>query len=523
MADEGKKKINVAVEQKPNKQSGISPDAKIPKSDIQKPIAVDSLRKIKKPIKTIARQMAKNGRSRIPQGRGQSISQELLEQQQKELRKAQGLPPRKIEEPIPGGPALKPHRDILTDDQQRAQTADEDENEPDFEGEEGQQPRADSENRSNVPAQNIPSPPEAENEESDDDSDGPNIKNSIANRAIDYAKKSLKNLLSKEVKTAVIAFVLEWWWAILLVILIIIGGFLLFSYFFGNAGRSPSETGKSMLQPYDPAKDKHYLSALLQLSGDKQVQELANWTFLTGLSNDLTKIKEEMQISPRFDKDQITQKIDEIQKNISAYSTKKDAANGKKVVQGIKDLMEIFSTLPVFTGASYNPLGGLIPSNYTDANNLHLYTPLRPCPGPKCPDPNKKHRTFQQFKNNTCDAVDLSEPKDTVIYAAFGGKVVRNGKDGIGHNVVYIQSSDGYLATYAHIDSSVKLNQAVTARDPIGKVADLKTGSHLHFELSKDGKCVVMNEQDLIDAKNNSKQAGYYLWQRMLTILKATS
>lgn len=64
-------------------------------------------------------------------------------------------------------------------------------------------------------------------------------------------------------------------------------------------------------------------------------------------------------------------------------------------------------------------------------------------------------------------------------------------------NVVTVTHADGYVSIYKSLgdDIAVKVGDEVKAGDKLGKasnsmMSELKTGSHLHFELKKDGKYV---------------------------------
>ena len=457
----------------------------------------------------------------------------LGQPEEDKLRGYQGLSPKNpAQYETAGGRARQPNRP--SSDNQEDNIPEEDPGNEDIAiGQNGQQPST-----APRPAQQEEQTPTQEPEHDDGgdedvsgEDSGPNIKKAAVNRAVDYFKKSAKKLFSKEAKTAIVAFIIEYWWAILIAIILIVGGFLLFNYLFGTAGKPVSETGATMTQAYDPAKDRPFLQAVLQMSGDKDVQKLDAMNFMGGLQMNLTDLKNDVGLASRPDKEQIDAKIDAILGDITTYTntpadkTSQLKTAGGKVIQGVKDLMEMFGTLPQITAASNSPLpSGVNPKHYTRRTNLHDGTVQNPCPKGGCP---RGHRTYQQCENDSCDAVDLSLPARTQILAAFGGKVTRRQGDGIGHDYIYILSPDGYLATYAHIDASVKVGSTVIAGDPIGIVASLTSrygGPHLHFELSKDGKCITHTAKDIVDSKiNNEPEVGKYLWQRMLKVLKATS
>jgi murein DD-endopeptidase MepM/ murein hydrolase activator NlpD len=80
--------------------------------------------------------------------------------------------------------------------------------------------------------------------------------------------------------------------------------------------------------------------------------------------------------------------------------------------------------------------------------------------------------------------------KDTVYTPANGMVLKANWNAGYGRCVV-IQHADGYETLYAHLSRIfVAVGDSVHATDPIGKIGSTgrSTGSHLHYEIIRNGK-----------------------------------
>lgn len=80
--------------------------------------------------------------------------------------------------------------------------------------------------------------------------------------------------------------------------------------------------------------------------------------------------------------------------------------------------------------------------------------------------------------------------KDTVYTPANGIVKKANWNAGYGRCVV-IQHADGYQTLYAHLSRIlVVVGDSVQVKDPIGKIGSSgrSTGSHLHYEIIRNGK-----------------------------------
>ncbi len=87
--------------------------------------------------------------------------------------------------------------------------------------------------------------------------------------------------------------------------------------------------------------------------------------------------------------------------------------------------------------------------------------------------------------------IDIAAPKGTPIYCSKGGKISYSGwKTGYGY-IIIIDHPNQFQTVYAHCSKlHVKVGQAVSVGQLIGLVGrtGVATGSHLHFEIRKNGK-----------------------------------
>lgn len=96
--------------------------------------------------------------------------------------------------------------------------------------------------------------------------------------------------------------------------------------------------------------------------------------------------------------------------------------------------------------------------------------------------------------------IDLAAATGTDVYAAASGRVVEAKYSSGYGNYIMIAHADGYKTRYAHLSRSlVKTGQRVGAGHLIGKVgatgrvvkrSSSSSGSHLHFEVYRNGKWV---------------------------------
>lgn len=89
------------------------------------------------------------------------------------------------------------------------------------------------------------------------------------------------------------------------------------------------------------------------------------------------------------------------------------------------------------------------------------------------------------------DGIDFSANEGTPIYAADNGTVIYSQfNDGGYGNLIKIDHANGYITYYAHCSKLVAKEGDIVAKgDLIGYVGNTgrSTGSHLHFEVRKDG------------------------------------
>ncbi|OGY30595.1 MAG: hypothetical protein A3A57_00855 [Candidatus Woykebacteria bacterium RIFCSPLOWO2_01_FULL_41_12] len=86
--------------------------------------------------------------------------------------------------------------------------------------------------------------------------------------------------------------------------------------------------------------------------------------------------------------------------------------------------------------------------------------------------------------------IDVPSPYGRSVKPFSGGTVVFAGWDGGFGKLVQIKHRNGYLTKYAHLSNIyVKVGQKVGNSTSIGSVGatGYATGSHLHFEIYKDG------------------------------------
>ncbi len=98
------------------------------------------------------------------------------------------------------------------------------------------------------------------------------------------------------------------------------------------------------------------------------------------------------------------------------------------------------------------------------------------------------------------DGIDIAQRSGAPIGAARGGEVTFSGwKEGYGHTVI-VQHADGYSSLYAHnLKNLAAQGEYVQPGQAIALVGNSgrSTGSHLHFEIRKDG--IPVDPASLLD------------------------
>lgn len=130
---------------------------------------------------------------------------------------------------------------------------------------------------------------------------------------------------------------------------------------------------------------------------------------------------------------------------------------------------------PIQTLKFRSPIAGILSSGYGYRN-----------------DPFKQDIKFHH-------GVDIAAKEGTEVYPSAPGVVIFSGwKDGYG-NMVEIRHNNGYVTRYGHnAKNLVKEGDNVDGNMPIAHVGSTgkSTGSHLHFEIKKDG--VTQNPSDFV-------------------------
>ncbi|MCL1875655.1 MAG: M23 family metallopeptidase [Synergistaceae bacterium] len=95
-------------------------------------------------------------------------------------------------------------------------------------------------------------------------------------------------------------------------------------------------------------------------------------------------------------------------------------------------------------------------------------------------------RVFNGVAKGSHSGVDLRAALGTKVYSIYPGKVILTGRHYFAGNSVYIDSGNGVVSAYFHLDSiRVKDGATVNAGDVIGKAGATGrvTGTHLHLSV----------------------------------------
>lgn len=102
--------------------------------------------------------------------------------------------------------------------------------------------------------------------------------------------------------------------------------------------------------------------------------------------------------------------------------------------------------------------------------------------------------TISQYFSWFHPAIDIARPYGTPVYAAAGGTVIDAKKQSYSFGwYCIISSGNGYTEAYAHMsDLACSMGQHIERGQYIGAVGSTgrATGSHLHFEVRRDGSAV---------------------------------
>lgn len=338
----------------------------------------------------------------------------------------------------------------------------------------------------------------------------------VAKQAVDQAMKFVKKAAAQLAKKAVMAFFASpYGWPIVAILLglIVLGLIIMLfiSIVYGNHSKV-SETGSTITQATNPLSDKEWIQRLLIFSKDDSATKALSDTALSGLEAELGEIKKLGQYA-----DKVAQ-IDLILEEITAYRTSRTEEAGKKLIGDIKALVVSLLSVPVMPTSIQTECNSEFCLKPSIGGSIHFGSPLNPCNadiknGKNCPKPpNGSARTYIQFVQNTCDAVDLSAGSGTPVNAIFGGEVIDDrAKSGL-------QIRNGiYTAVYAHLDQSVKKGDQVEAGKPIGKIS---SAGHVHFELMGNGQCVVVTRSEYETGKTAGNTEQSILWGKMKAVMR---
>lgn len=128
-------------------------------------------------------------------------------------------------------------------------------------------------------------------------------------------------------------------------------------------------------------------------------------------------------------------------------------------------------------------------SNQTTTNNK-VVVAVRPISGGKI---TSRFGERSSVRSSTHTGLDLAAPTGTTIKAAASGKVTFAGYKGSYGYMIKIECDNGYEMWYAHCSKLyVSSGVRVSAGDKIAAVGSTgnSTGSHLHFEIRKNGKAL---------------------------------
>jgi len=107
----------------------------------------------------------------------------------------------------------------------------------------------------------------------------------------------------------------------------------------------------------------------------------------------------------------------------------------------------------------------------------------------------RRHPVYKVRKFHT--GIDIAKAKGTPVYATGDGVVVRRGYDAGYGNFVEIEHSSGFRSFYAHLgEVTVRRGDTVAMAAPIARVGNtgITTGSHLHYEVRKNGRFLEPTE-----------------------------
>lgn len=135
-------------------------------------------------------------------------------------------------------------------------------------------------------------------------------------------------------------------------------------------------------------------------------------------------------------------------------------------------------------------------SSSQKTTNNKVVVAVRPISGGKI---TSRFGERSSVRSSAHTGLDLAAPTGTAIKAAASGKVTLSGYKGSYGYMIKIECDNGYEMWYAHCSKLyVNAGVRVSAGDKIAAVGSTgnSTGSHLHFEIRKNGK--ALNPQNYI-------------------------
>jgi murein DD-endopeptidase MepM/ murein hydrolase activator NlpD len=309
---------------------------------------------------------------------------------------------------------------------------------------------------------------------------------------------------------------------IILGILIIVGGVAIFL----KARQTPNANGASPTIAADILADRPWISKVLGLANDPNIaSELEK---LTGeLSSGLSALENDLNLPIFADKkQQILDQINKIRQEISRFQSlpldsSERAVVARLIVSEVGKLADIARVEAfIYKGETSYPVK---PEEITDFGRTpHGRTYSFPVE-------KSSHRTFQAFQKDIADASDIIGVKNTPVYAAFSGKVIKKSIVSKRYNggwYIYIQGIDQdgktCIATYAHLNQDVlSEGTEVNLGDKVGTMYPLSVSApHLHFELSCDGKFIVSTREEWRRWKKNEDSLfGFLVYKHLMRAL----
>ncbi len=314
---------------------------------------------------------------------------------------------------------------------------------------------------------------------------------------------------------------------IILGILIIVGGVAIFL----KARQTPNANGASPTIAADILADRPWISKVLGLANDPNIaSELEK--LIGELNSGLSALENDQNLPIFADKkQQILDQINKIRQEISRFQSlpldsNERAIVARLIVSEVGKLADIARVEAfIYKGETSYPVKPETITSFGTTPHGNTYSYPVSVPG---------HRTFQAFEKNVADATDINAPRDTAVYSAFDGKVIRKEKSGYyskrsggwvpSGTYLYVQGTDmdgkKCIATYAHLNhNAANLGTELESGELLGTMYPLNS-PHLHFELSCDNKFIVSTREEWRRwKKNESASFGFVVYKHLMGAL----